>query len=241
MAHRARAFGLEIAYHNRKRLPEAVERMFQARWVEILDDLMGEADILALHCPAGPRHTPHDRCAADRPDEGRRQPHQHRARRSGRAGGACRRARERQAGWRGPRRSSRRAQCRSTIDPPSQCDDPAAHRQRQLAKAAKKAAQGHRQHSHVGRRHRLAGPGPHRSCPSLTASGAGRHPADCPAAACRGRGTRHRRAELRPWCTRLHRSRGRRPYRRRSSPSGIGAKRRVALSMLVRPARATDR
>ena len=54
VAHRARAFGLDIAYHNRKRLPEAVERMFQARWVETLDDLMGEADILSLHCPAGP-------------------------------------------------------------------------------------------------------------------------------------------------------------------------------------------
>ena len=54
VAHRARAFGLEIAYHNRKRLPEAVERMFHARWVESLDELMGKADILTLHCPAGP-------------------------------------------------------------------------------------------------------------------------------------------------------------------------------------------
>lgn len=54
VAHRARAFGLEIAYHNRKRMPEAVERMFAARWVESLDDLMAEADILTLHCPAGP-------------------------------------------------------------------------------------------------------------------------------------------------------------------------------------------
>jgi glyoxylate reductase len=54
VAHRARAFGLEIAYHNRKRLPEAVERMFQARWVDSLNGLMGEADILSLHCPAGP-------------------------------------------------------------------------------------------------------------------------------------------------------------------------------------------
>ena len=48
VAHRAHAFGLEIAYHNRKRLPEAVERMFKARWVEQLDDLMSEADILAV-------------------------------------------------------------------------------------------------------------------------------------------------------------------------------------------------
>lgn len=54
VAHRARAFGLEIAYHNRKRLPEAVERMLGARHVEALDDLVAEADILSLHCPATP-------------------------------------------------------------------------------------------------------------------------------------------------------------------------------------------
>ena len=52
VAHRARAFGLEIAYHNRKRLPEAVERMFGARYVDTLDGLVSEADILTLHCPA---------------------------------------------------------------------------------------------------------------------------------------------------------------------------------------------
>lgn len=52
VAHRARAFGLEIAYHNRKRLPEAVERMFAARHVATLDGLLAEADILTLHCPA---------------------------------------------------------------------------------------------------------------------------------------------------------------------------------------------
>ncbi len=51
VAHRARAFGLEIAYYNRKRLPEAIERMFQARYVESLDKLLEEADILTLHCP----------------------------------------------------------------------------------------------------------------------------------------------------------------------------------------------
>jgi glyoxylate reductase len=52
VAHRARAFGLEIAYHNRKRLPEAVERMFAARFVDSLDELVAQADILTLHCPA---------------------------------------------------------------------------------------------------------------------------------------------------------------------------------------------
>lgn len=52
VAHRARAFGLQVAYYNRKRLPAAVEGMFGARYVETLDALMAEADILTLHCPA---------------------------------------------------------------------------------------------------------------------------------------------------------------------------------------------
>ncbi len=51
VAHRARAFGLEIAYTNRKPLPEALERMLGARYVGDVDALMGEADILTLHCP----------------------------------------------------------------------------------------------------------------------------------------------------------------------------------------------
>lgn len=51
VAHRARAFGLEIAYFNRKRLPEALERMLGARHVETVDRLVAEADILTLHCP----------------------------------------------------------------------------------------------------------------------------------------------------------------------------------------------
>ncbi|TNE33394.1 MAG: D-glycerate dehydrogenase, partial [Alphaproteobacteria bacterium] len=51
VAHRARAFGLEIAYHNRHRLPEALERMLHARFVADLDTLIGESDILTLHSP----------------------------------------------------------------------------------------------------------------------------------------------------------------------------------------------
>jgi glyoxylate reductase len=51
VAHRARAFGLEIAYYNRKPLPEALERMLGARYVGDVDALMAEADILTLHCP----------------------------------------------------------------------------------------------------------------------------------------------------------------------------------------------
>lgn len=51
VAHRARAFGLEIAYYSRKRLPEALERMLGARHVAEIDALMADADILTLHCP----------------------------------------------------------------------------------------------------------------------------------------------------------------------------------------------
>ncbi|WP_374405492.1 2-hydroxyacid dehydrogenase [Pelagerythrobacter sp.] len=52
VAYRARAFGLEIRYHNRHPLPQAVEAMFGAQYVEKLDDLVAQSDILTLHCPA---------------------------------------------------------------------------------------------------------------------------------------------------------------------------------------------
>ncbi|MBI1401772.1 MAG: D-glycerate dehydrogenase [Porphyrobacter sp.] len=51
VAHRARAFGLEIAYSNRRPLPDAVEQMLGARHVADVDTLVAEADILTLHCP----------------------------------------------------------------------------------------------------------------------------------------------------------------------------------------------
>lgn len=53
VAHRARAFGLEIIYHNRNRLPPAIENMFGARYEPDLDRLFAEADIISLHAPAG--------------------------------------------------------------------------------------------------------------------------------------------------------------------------------------------
>ncbi|GAA4038963.1 2-hydroxyacid dehydrogenase [Parerythrobacter jejuensis] len=52
VAYRAKAFGLNIAYHNRKPLPQAVETMFGATYVGDLDTLIAEADILTLHCPS---------------------------------------------------------------------------------------------------------------------------------------------------------------------------------------------
>jgi glyoxylate reductase len=52
VASRARAFGLRIAYHNRHRLPEAVETMLGAQYVPTLDDLLARSDIVTLHCPS---------------------------------------------------------------------------------------------------------------------------------------------------------------------------------------------
>ena len=58
VAHRARAFGLEVVYHNRTRLPAAIENMLGARFEPDLDALIAGADILTLHCPAS-RETRH--------------------------------------------------------------------------------------------------------------------------------------------------------------------------------------
>ncbi|MCW1428547.1 2-hydroxyacid dehydrogenase [Novosphingobium sp. JCM 18896] len=52
VAHRARGFGLEVVYHNRHRLPPAIENMLGARYEPDLDQLIADADILTLHCPA---------------------------------------------------------------------------------------------------------------------------------------------------------------------------------------------
>ncbi|WP_404481318.1 2-hydroxyacid dehydrogenase [Novosphingobium sp. BL-52-GroH] len=57
VAHRARAFGMDIRYHNRHRLPAAVENMVSARHEPDLDRLIADADILTFHCPAGPETT----------------------------------------------------------------------------------------------------------------------------------------------------------------------------------------
>lgn len=46
VAHRARAFGMEIQYHNRNRLPEAEER--GAKYVSF-EDLMKTSDVLSLN------------------------------------------------------------------------------------------------------------------------------------------------------------------------------------------------
>ncbi len=54
VAHRARAFGMEVVYHNRHRLPASLENMFAATYEADLERLVAQADVLTLHCPAGP-------------------------------------------------------------------------------------------------------------------------------------------------------------------------------------------
>ena len=54
VARRASGFGMSIVYHNRRQLPPAVEESLNASFVANLDDLIGDCDIISLHCP----HTP---------------------------------------------------------------------------------------------------------------------------------------------------------------------------------------
>ena len=52
VAQRARAFDMEIHYHNRSRLSSSSEH--GALYHDSLDDMLGEIDILSLHCPNTP-------------------------------------------------------------------------------------------------------------------------------------------------------------------------------------------
>ncbi len=54
VAVRARAFGMEIHYHNRRRLRPQVEEALAARWWESLDQMLARVDVLSINCP----HTP---------------------------------------------------------------------------------------------------------------------------------------------------------------------------------------
>ncbi|ODU19929.1 MAG: D-glycerate dehydrogenase [Sphingomonas sp. SCN 67-18] len=51
IALRARGFGLSIHYHNRKRLPDIVEKAVDASWWPELDAMLGSVDFLSINCP----------------------------------------------------------------------------------------------------------------------------------------------------------------------------------------------
>ena len=54
VAKRAKAFGLSIHYHNRRRLPASVEEPLEATWWESVDQMLARMDIVSVNCP----HTP---------------------------------------------------------------------------------------------------------------------------------------------------------------------------------------
>ena len=54
VARRARAFGLQVHYHNRRRLHEDVEAELEATYWESLDQMLARVDIVSVNCP----HTP---------------------------------------------------------------------------------------------------------------------------------------------------------------------------------------
>ena len=51
VARRARAFGLSIHYHNRRRLPPSIEQELDAHWYPDLDAMLGAVDIVSIHTP----------------------------------------------------------------------------------------------------------------------------------------------------------------------------------------------
>jgi glyoxylate reductase len=54
VARRAKAFGLQIHYHNRRRVPAHVEAELDATYWESLDQMLSRMDIVSVNCP----HTP---------------------------------------------------------------------------------------------------------------------------------------------------------------------------------------
>jgi len=51
VARRARAFGLSIHYHNRRRLPASIEAELGASWYDDLNAMLGAVDIVSIHTP----------------------------------------------------------------------------------------------------------------------------------------------------------------------------------------------
>jgi glyoxylate reductase len=54
VARRARPFGLQVHYHNRRRVPEEVEQELEATYWDSLDQMLARMDIISVNCP----HTP---------------------------------------------------------------------------------------------------------------------------------------------------------------------------------------
>ena len=54
VARRAKAFGLSIHYHNRKRISPATETELEATYWDSLDQMLARVDIVSINCPSTP-------------------------------------------------------------------------------------------------------------------------------------------------------------------------------------------
>jgi glyoxylate reductase len=54
VARRAVAFGLQVHYHNRRRVPAKIEEELHATYWDSLDQMLARMDIISVNCP----HTP---------------------------------------------------------------------------------------------------------------------------------------------------------------------------------------
>ena len=63
VARRAVAFGMQVHYHNRRRLRPETEELFEATYWESLDQMVARMDILSIHCPSTPSTFHLDECA----------------------------------------------------------------------------------------------------------------------------------------------------------------------------------
>jgi len=54
VARRAKAFGMSIHYHNRRKVSAQVEESLEATYWESLDQMLARMDVISVHCP----HTP---------------------------------------------------------------------------------------------------------------------------------------------------------------------------------------
>ncbi len=54
VARRAKAFGMQIHYHNRRRVDQSIEDLLEATYWESLDQMLARTDIITVHCPRTP-------------------------------------------------------------------------------------------------------------------------------------------------------------------------------------------
>ena len=54
VAERAHAFGMQVHYHNRRRLHAGIEERLSARYWESLDQMLARMDVVSVNCPSTP-------------------------------------------------------------------------------------------------------------------------------------------------------------------------------------------